>query len=114
MTKPAIIPRDPAAPTRHAHPRHLRAHPCLLKPDARFLLVLGCFLLSGAAGLVYQTAWTQQFTLTFGASELAVVAVLAAYMAGLTAGAAAAARWLGRVRRPVLAYGLLEMGTAIC
>ena len=85
-----------------------------MKPDARFLLVLGCFLLSGTAGLIYQTAWTQQFALTFGASELAVVAVLAAYMAGLTAGAAAAARWLGRVRRPVLAYGLLEMGIAVC
>jgi spermidine synthase len=85
-----------------------------LKLDLRFLLVLGCFLLSGIAGLVYQTAWTQQFALTFGASELAVVAVLAAYMAGLTAGAAAAERWLGNVRRPVLAYGLLEMGVAFC
>lgn len=78
-----------------------------------FLLLLGCFLLSGMAGLVYQTAWTQQFALTFGASELAVVAVLAAYMAGLTLGAAAAARWLGRIRRPVLAYGLLELGVAL-
>ena len=57
-----------------------------MSPDPRFLLLLGCFLLSGMAGLVYQTAWTQQLALTFGASELAVVAVLAAYMAGLTAG----------------------------
>jgi len=84
-----------------------------LKPDPRFLLLLGCFLLSGIAGLVYQTAWTQQLALTFGASELAVVAVLAAYMAGLTAGAAAAGRWLGRVRRPVLVYGLLELGVGL-
>jgi spermidine synthase len=81
--------------------------------DPRFLLLLGCFLLSGIAGLVYQTAWTQQLALTFGASELAVVAVLAAYMAGLTAGAAAAGRWLGRVRRPVLLYGLLELGVGL-
>jgi spermidine synthase len=84
-----------------------------LKQTPRFLLLLGCFLLSGMAGLVYQTAWTQQFALTFGASELAVVAVLAAYMAGLTAGATAAERWLGRVRRPVLAYALLEVGIAL-
>ena len=42
-----------------------------------FALLLLCFLASGAAGLIYQTAWTQQFTLVFGASELAVVAVLA-------------------------------------
>jgi spermidine synthase len=64
------------------------------------------------AGLVYQTAWTQQFALTFGASELAVVAVLAAYMAGLALGAAAAERRLPSIRRPVLAYALLEIGIA--
>ena len=34
-------------------------------------------------------------------------------MAGLTAGAAAAERWLGAVRRPVLAYALLELGIAL-
>ena len=77
------------------------------------MLLSGCFLLSGMAGLVYQTAWTQQFALTFGASELAVVAVLAAYMAGLTAGAAAGERWLRAVRRPVMAYGLLELGIGL-
>lgn len=78
----------------------------------RFLLLLACFLLSGAAGLVYQTAWTQQLALTFGASELAVVAVLAAYMAGLTVGSVAGLRWLDRVARPVRAYALLELGIA--
>jgi spermidine synthase len=85
----------------------------LLSTAPRFLQLLGCFLLSGMAGLVYQTAWTQQFALTFGASELAVVAVLAAYMAGLTAGAAGGERWLRAVRRPVLCYGLLEVGIAL-
>src|SRR6185436_7785622 len=107
MTKPGIIPRG------HELPFDRRARDSSLSPDPRFLLLLGCFLLSGMAGLVYQTAWTQQLALTFGASELAVVAVLAAYMAGLTAGALAAGRWLGRVRRPVLVYGLLEMGVGL-
>jgi spermidine synthase len=83
-----------------------------VKPDGRFLLLLGCFLLSGAAGLVYETAWTQQFTLTFGASEVAVAAVLAAYMAGLTAGATAGRALLPRVRRPVRVYAALELGIA--
>ena len=81
-----------------------------LRTAPRLVLLAGCFLSSGMAGLVYQTAWTQQFALTFGASELAVVAVLAAYMAGLTVGAAAGERWLTSIRRPVLAYGLLELG----
>lgn len=81
--------------------------------DLRFLAVLGCFLLSGAAGLIYETAWTQEFALVFGASELAVVTVLAAYMAGLTLGAAAGGRWSRRITRPILAYALLELGVGL-
>ena len=81
----------------------------------KFLLpVTLCFFLSGCAALLYQTAWLRQFSLVFGTSELAVATVLAAYMGGLAAGAAAAGRYLARVRRPVLVYGALEAGIALC
>jgi spermidine synthase len=82
--------------------------------DLRFSLLLVCFFVSGFAALLYQTAWTREFAFLFGTSELAVVAVLAAYMGGLALGAAAAARFVGRMTRPVLAYGLLELGIALC
>ena len=82
--------------------------------DLRFSLLLVCFFVSGFAALLYQTAWTREFAFLFGTSELAVVAVLAAYMGGLALGAAAAARFVGRLTRPVLAYGLMELGIAIC
>jgi spermidine synthase len=81
--------------------------------DLRFLALLGCFLLSGVSALVYETAWTQELTLVFGTSEMAVATVLAAYMAGLTLGAAAGGRWSSRVARPVLAYAFLEAGVAL-
>ncbi len=81
--------------------------------DVRLVLLLACFFLSGFAGLIYETAWTQQFSLVFGSSELALAAVLAAYMAGLAAGATAAGRWTDRVRRPVLVYALLELGIGL-
>ena len=83
-----------------------------MKAEPRFLLVLLCFVLSGLAGLIYETAWMQQFALVFGSSQLALVTVLAAYMAGLALGAAAAGRFAHRVRRPVLTYALLELGIA--
>src|SRR5690606_4152404 len=70
-----------------------------------------CFFFSGLAALVYQTAWTRQFALVFGTSGLAVATVLAAYMAGLAAGAWLAERWLPRLQRPVLAYAVLELGS---
>ena len=81
--------------------------------DLRFVLLLACFFVSGFAALLYQTAWTREFAFLFGTSELAIVAVLAAYMGGLAFGAAAAARFVRRLSRPVLAYGVLELGIAI-
>jgi spermidine synthase len=81
--------------------------------DSRFALLLGCFFLSGFAALLYQTAWTRELSFVFGTSELAVAAVLAAYMGGLALGAAAAARYAMRLRRPVLAYGVLELAIAV-
>ena len=75
--------------------------------------VVACFVLSGFAALLYQTAWLRQFSIAFGTSELAVATVLAAYMAGLALGASIAARYVDRVTRPVLVYGLLEAGIAI-
>ncbi len=72
-----------------------------------------CFLLSGFAALIYQTAWTRQFSLVFGTSELAVATVLAAYMGGLALGAWAVERWLPRVTRPVRTYAVLELGIEI-
>ncbi len=70
--------------------------------------------MSGFAALLYQTAWLREFAFVFGTAELAVVSVLAAYMAGLAGGAAVAARFASRIRRPVLVYGALELGIAAC
>jgi spermidine synthase len=78
-----------------------------------FFLLLLCFFLSGFAALLYETAWAREFAFVFGTSELAVVCVLAAYMAGLAAGSAVVGRLVPRIRRPVLVYGVLEMGIAL-
>src|SRR3954466_7480693 len=79
---------------------------------ATLLLLYACFLTSGVAALIYQTAWTRQFAIVFGTSELAVATVLAAYMGGLAFGAWLAERFLPRVTRPVMTYALLELGIA--
>src|SRR5438093_8352341 len=78
-----------------------------------FALLLACFFLSGFSALLYETAWMREFAFVFGTSELAVVAVLAAYMGGLALGAALAARVAPRVRRPVPASGVRELGIAL-
>jgi spermidine synthase len=77
---------------------------------ANLAIVCLCFVLSGVAALIYQTAWTRQFALVFGTSELAIAAVLAAYMGGLALGAWLIEQRIQHVTRPVLWYASLELG----
>lgn len=74
--------------------------------------IVVCFFLSGFAALLYEIAWLRQFSIVFGTSELAVAIVLAVYLAGLSAGAMVAARYMTRITEPVWIYGLLEAGIA--
>ncbi len=76
-------------------------------------LVTACFILSGFAALLYQIVWMRLFAIAFGTSEIAVAIVLAGYMAGLAIGAAVAARYVNRITRPVLVYGILEGAIAL-
>lgn len=71
------------------------------------------FVFSGFGALVYELVWTRQLSLVFGASASAEAAVLAAYMGGLGLGARLMARWIHRVRHPLLVYAVLELVTAV-
>jgi spermidine synthase len=77
---------------------------------ARTLLVLALFLASGAAGLVYEVVWMRLLALTLSVTVYAVTTVLCAFMAGLALGAAVGGRIAPRVRRPLVAYGVAELG----
>tara|TARA_E500000331_G_scaffold358556_1_gene426550 strand:+ start:9920 stop:13099 length:3180 start_codon:yes stop_codon:yes gene_type:complete len=83
------------------------------KNNIIFFGVIICFVLSGFAALLYQTAWMRQFSVIFGTSELAVATILSAYMAGLALGAAIAGKYINKITRPILFYGILEAAIAI-
>ncbi len=76
------------------------------------LLVL--FTVSGAAALVYQVVWIRQLSLTLSVTVYALTTVLCAFMAGLALGAALAGQIADRLRRPLVAFGLAEIGIAVC
>src|SRR4029453_15655095 len=76
------------------------------------LLIGVCFILSGAAGLIYEVLWARMLGLVFGATTLAVSTVLAAFMGGLALGSAVAGRLGVRIQRPLRAYGWMELGIA--
>jgi len=73
------------------------------------LLLCSVFFLSGVSGVLFETLWFRLLGLTLGSSFVASSIVLAAFMAGLAAGNAIAARRGGHIRRPLLAYVVAEV-----
>ncbi len=76
-------------------------------------LALACFFLSGASGLVFEMVWTRGLTLVFGSTTLAISTVLTAFMGGLGLGSALAGRASDRIRDPLRAYALAELGVGL-
>jgi spermidine synthase len=72
-----------------------------------------CFVLSGATGLIYEVLWARMLGLVFGATTFAISAVLAAFMGGLALGSAWAGKLATRIKRPLRAYGFIEIGIAV-
>src|SRR5688572_2665679 len=79
----------------------------------RLAVLLALFFCSGACGLVYQVLWLRQLSLVFGVTVYAASTVLAAFMAGLALGSLAAGPLLQRVRRPMFAFGIAEIGIGL-
>ena len=90
------------------------AEPTARRRDTvRFAILLVLFFGTGACGLVYQQLWLRELSLVFGVTVQAVSTVLAAFFGGLALGGFLAGRWSRRTRRPIMWYGLLEIGVGL-
>ena len=77
--------------------------------------ILGaCFVVSGATGLVLQVAWSKELSYILGSTLYGSATVVAAFMAGLGMGSGLAARFAGRLTRPVRSYAFIQFGIAAC
>ncbi len=72
-------------------------------------VVLLIFVLSGAAGLIYEVVWARELVLVFGNTTQAVSAILTGFFGGMAIGAALGGRLADRVERPLRLYGILEL-----
>ena len=70
------------------------------------------FLVSGAAGLIYEIVWERLLELYFGVTMLAITLIVAAYMGGLGLGSLLGGRIAARLKSRLLVYGLVELGIA--
>lgn len=67
------------------------------------------FVLSGAAGLIYEVVWARQLVLVFGNTSQAVSTILTGFFGGLAVGSYLGGRVADRISRPLRMYGLLEV-----
>ncbi len=105
---------NPSATKRHKkHKNVFSEEQSSSDPFVLLVTLCGCFVLSGATGLIYEILWARMLGLVFGATTLAVSTVLAAFMGGLALGSALAGRLAPRIRKPVSAYGWMEIAIAV-
>lgn len=78
-------------------------------PKARLAsLLLLVFVLSGFAGLIYQSIWSHYLGLVLGHAAYAQTLVLSMFMGGMALGAWLVSRYVHRLRRLVMGYAAIE------
>src|ERR1043166_1811191 len=72
-------------------------------------LLYGVFVLSGAAGLIYESIWSRCLALFVGHSAYAQILVMTIFLGGMAIGALIAGRFSLRLRRSLAWYALAEL-----
>jgi spermidine synthase len=76
-------------------------------------LLLAAFIISGAAGLIYESVWSRYLGLFVGHSAYAQIIVLAVFLGGMAIGAAAVARRSERIKQPLVWYAGVEVAVGL-
>jgi predicted membrane-bound spermidine synthase len=87
----------------------------ITKPQipAQLAIFTALFLISGAAGLIYEIIWERLLELYFGVTMTSITLIVSAYMAGLGLGSLFGGRLAQKLKSPLSTYGLLEIGIGL-
>ena len=78
-------------------------------PSYATLVLAFAFILSGAAGLIYESIWTRYISLFVGHSAYAQIIVLVIFLGGMSLGALTIGERSARVRAPIVWYAGAEL-----
>src|SRR5688572_20608236 len=95
---------------RSSSDRRLRFTP---NDGAMTALLYFVFVLSGAAGLIYESIWSRYLGLFVGHSAYAQIIVLVIFMGGMALGAIGIARLSDRVVEPLKWYAIVEVAVGV-
>src|SRR5262249_51725007 len=76
-------------------------------------VIIAGFAASGFVALSYEVIWSRVLALIIGSSVYAFSIMLTTFLIGLAAGATLASRLVDRIRRPVRAFALIEVGVGV-
>ena len=111
-----VTPTSPAAPQARASPRTSAPSTGNEAPDPRMratTLLKILFILSGAAGLVYESIWSRYLGLFVGHSAYAQIVVLVIFLGGMSVGALLAGNRSHRIRDPLVGYAWAEAAVGV-
>src|SRR5205814_7279134 len=71
------------------------------------------FVVSGAAGLIYESIWSRYLSLLVGHSAYAQIIVLVIFLGGMSLGALVVGQRSERLRQPLLWYATIEAAVGV-
>ncbi|MFN7971863.1 MAG: fused MFS/spermidine synthase [Acidobacteriota bacterium] len=86
------------------------AGPATATPTVQMIVAGTALAASGFAAMVFQVGWTRVAAMSLGSSTYTFSLVVAAFIFGLAAGAAAMARWADALRAPLAVFAAIEIG----
>jgi len=87
-------------------------NPTRINPGNRNRWVMAIYFICGFSALVYEVIWNRILTLHLGSSVYAYSIMLAAYLMGITLGAALMSHFIKRIKNPVRVFALVQLGLA--
>ena len=82
-------------------------------PDVVRRAVLVVFLISGFTALAYEVIWTRQLILFLKVSVYAFSGMLATFLVGIALGSMIMNRFVDRLKRPLVVFGILELAVGV-
>lgn len=83
------------------------------RPGPATLALYAAFVLSGAAGLIYESIWSRYLGLFVGHGAYAQIIVLVIFLGSMAVGALLAGRWSHEVQQPLLWFAGVEFAVAV-
>ncbi len=76
-------------------------------------LVLLAIGISGFCALAYEVLWTRILVFFLGSTTYAFATMLAAFLFGIALGSMILARWVDRIKQPVITFGIVQLGIGL-